>query len=402
VVVYPGHGFLPTDEEELAGSLGPHVRFLSFEALSDVVSTNPALTWDQVYAAAAPDALPPSATPASAATPAAPPATPKRPIVALSAGTADDLAALGYDTDPERKSLHVDTAVLRLCRVLLRSNVRIAYGGRMDTPTASGGETRFGVLLRDTAVALAQTPGFHYGDRTRAEVDPETPLEMWLPRPYGAEYSIKARADLTGLCRFYFVGDDAPAGGSPQDRAAAIARARSEGRRAVADHTELAICLSGKRWGFSGIMPGVAEEILCTTEASGRPPADPRGVRVLLLGEFGGVTREIVRYIIGAARELPPALVLPEQEAHPSGTLRALLQHAPDLRPIAEQRYAALARCLDGLREVANLDDGVVLEHLGITVRAWRDVMITSSLGHVRRLLQRQIVPVLKARAAQV
>jgi hypothetical protein len=401
VVVYPGHGFLPTDEEELAGSLGPNVRFLSFEQLSDVVSTNPALTWEQVYAAAAPDALPPEAAPA-----------PKRPVVALSVGDADDLATLGYDAGSGGRSLHVDTAVLRLCRVLLRSNVRIAYGGRMPPPNAAGSESSFAVLLRDTAVALAQTPGFRQSDRGKAEVDPETPLEMWIPRPYGEGYPVATRADLTGLCRFYFVGDGVPADASPEDRAAAVARARSEGRRVVANHTAMAICLSGKRWGFSGIMPGIAEELLCATEAAdklavnklaaGKLAAAPGRVRVLLLGEFGGVTREIVRYIIGATKELPPALVLEAQEAHPSSKLRALLEHAPDLRPFAEQRYAALASCLGMLREVARRDDNVELPLLGISVRAWKDVMITSSIGHVRRLLRRQIVPVLRARAAQV
>jgi hypothetical protein len=322
--------------------------------------------------------------------------------VALSAGDADDLAALGYDSpdDPlsspyidgvsgaKRGSLHVDAAVLRVCRVILQANLRIAHGGSLRSSAG------FTLLLHDTVAATASTRRWP-GDREALDeaADPETALENWVPRPREADYTAKVRAELAGLCRFYFVGDTAPADASDEQKAAVLATALSASRRGMAERSAMTIAISGKRWGASGIMPGVAEEILCAMEAAGPLDGSPARVRVLLIGEYGGVVREMARYILDPALALPSSLTLAAQEANPDSALGQILRDPRTSRATIAARYEALARCLDALRSTAKLPGHTPLPRLGITVDTWRRVMTSSSIGYIRRLLKEHVLP---------
>lgn len=382
LVVYPGQGFLPTEEADLAGALGPGVEFRSFEQLSDDIAPGPKRRWASVRRSRARsrrdrDRL-------GAPTPA--------PIIALSAGDADDLAALGYDTPVGRTgSFHVDVAVQRVCRAILAAGLRIAFGGSLRSSAS------FTQLLHDTVAAMTSSTPPSSAAPLDDAADPDTPLENWVARPFASDYTADVRAALAGLCRFYFVGDEVPAGASKDQQAAITATALSAMRKAVARRSAITIALAGKRWGASGVMPGVAEEVLCAMEAAGPLAADPARVRVLLIGEYGGAVREMVRYILDPELPVPGALTLAGQEADASEQVRAILRGAPELRKVAAARYRALARCLDALREVAGKPPDTPLPRLGITVGDWRAVMMSSSIGTTRRLLAERVLPAVAA-----
>lgn len=383
LVVYPGHGFLPTEEADLAGALGSDVEFRSFEQLSDAIAPGPRRTWAKVRGERA-KPIRREPVPGAARSPV--------PIVALSAGDADDLATLGFDApDATAGSSHVDAAVLRICRVILQAQLRIAYGGSLRRGAS------FTPLLHDAVAAMAGSMPSSAGASLDDAADPETPIENWVGRPFASDFTPAIRAALAGLCRFYFIGDPVPPGASADQAAAIIANAMSAMRNGIARRTAITIALAGKRWGASGIMPGVAEEVLCAMAATGPLRADPARVRVLLLGEYGGAVREMVRYILDPDLALPGALTLASQEAHSSDKLGAILRGAPELREVAVARYRALAHCLDALRAIAKRPADTALPLLGITVGEWRAVMMSSSVGYTRRLLKERILPTVAA-----
>jgi hypothetical protein len=369
LVVYPGHGFLPTEEAELAGALGRDVEFRSFEQFSDVIAPGPRRAWAKIRGERVKSARrePGPVRPA--------------PIVALSAGDADDLATLGFDApNVEAGSLHVDLAVLRVCRTVLQAQLRIAFGGTLRKGA------HFTQLLHDTVAAMTSAPS-SVGAALDSAADPETPLENWVARPFASDYTAAVQAALAGLCRFYFIGDEVPPGASSDQAAAITAAAMSAMRNGIARRTAITIAFAGKRWGATGVMPGVAEEILCAMSAAGPLRADPAHVRVLLIGEYGGAVREMVRYIVDP--DLPVPIPL---------TLGAILRGAPDLREVVVARYRALVHCLDALRAIAKRPADTPLPLLGITVGEWRNVMMSSSIGYTRRLLKERILPTVAGR----
>lgn len=373
MLVYPGHGFLPTEEEELDGSLGEDVEFVAFEKLADVLAGDHHRTWADVFdKTKAGPALPPMA---------------ERPLVALSAGDADDLASLGYDAPSDGSSQHVDVGVFRVCRAILQGGGRIAYGGVLRS------SPNFAALLHDTIIALASSSKI----ASEQSHDPETPLESWVAASYAHRYPVERRAQLAGLCRFYFVGTAPPPDAGPQEQAEALARGLSEMRAHVAQRTQITFALAGKRWNYDGLMPGVAEEVLCAMEAAGDKMADPENVRVILVGEYGGIAREMIRYILRPKSSLPDALTFEGQLAH-KGQKVELLMANRELRALASRRYAALARCLDALRSVASRDDTTLLPRLGLTVGQWKAIMSTGSIGFARRMLQEHVLPALMPR----
>ncbi len=361
-IAYPGHGFLPTEEEDIALSLGPGVRFISYEELADSVARG----------RAGGDGWPPPPRGGDgAASPLA-----DWPLIALSAGDSDDLAARGYDAGAG--SVHVDAAVLRFCRALLEGHVRIAYGG-----TLRDGKS-FASLLHDVVTAMSVNLA------VEASPDPTTALENYVAAPYWVTFDVAMRASLAGLAKFIRIGENAPPGASDGEKAVALATALSETRRAIARTTRATIALGGKRFGFSGFLPGVAEEVLCAMESLTGPDRledpEPEQVRVVLIGEFGGVTRALVQYVLGNGA-LPNELTLAGQAA---GS-QLLAQEGANL--LAAARYADARRCLDGLRSVAILPEGTELPALGLTVGEWKAVMTTSSPSYIRRLLKDRIAP---------
>jgi hypothetical protein len=303
-------------------------------------------------------------------------------MLALSAGDSDDLAARGYDS--ASGSVHIDATVLRLCRALFQARVRIAYGGTLrDGPG-------FTSLLHDVVWEMSvRIP-------IESVADPATPLTNFVAAPNWKNFDVATRASLAGLAKFVKIGADAPPDAGETEAAVMYSTALSEMRRTITRFTSATMALGGKRYGFRGTMPGVAEEILCAMEltagAANLERPKPADVRVLLLGEYGGVTRAIVSYVLGLASALPEELTLAGQERR----VPALRDHGRRLE--AAERYAALRRCLEGLRAVAAGPEGTRLAALGLTVGDWKALMATSSPGYARRLLKERVAPALHGR----
>lgn len=367
LIIYPGNGFLPTEEAELTASLGEQTRFVPFERFSDLVDARPP-DWQTLVASTA------------NTDPSIPMA--RRPLVALSAGDSDDLGRLGYDAppagSPEGGSIHVDAAVLRLCRTLLQGQARLAYGGILRAGPS------FTSLLHDIVIGMAnsdlQPPA--------PEPDPLTPLENWVAKPYAHAHPASLRASLVGLCRWYFVGDALPKDAQPHEAARVTSEALSLMRHLVAERSSMTLALAGKRYGFDGMLPGVAEEILCSWEHN-------RQVCVLMMGEYGGIVREVVRYILRRTDTLPAPLTFEGQLDNKHSKFETLMS-SDEVRQRAAARYAELARCLNELRAIADQDPATELPRLGITVEQWRHVMSTQSVGFVRRLLRDRVLPTLR------
>ncbi|MBP8805566.1 MAG: TIR domain-containing protein [Kofleriaceae bacterium] len=365
VVAYPGHGFLPTEERDLDGLLDPGIDLLSYEALRDRLSQG--------------------------APPAQAEVVSRYPVLALSVGDAENLAALGYDAakagGSAGGSLHVDVAVIRLARAILECPARIAYGGVLRD------SANFVSLLHDTVAAMPPRARPDGQRLSAAEVaDPETPLINWVIRSRLKDYPASVRAELTGLCRLMVVGADVA---DDLGKALETVRALSVMRAQLAASTDATVVLAGKRTGFPGVLPGLAEEVGVTVTSD-----DPGDVTVVVLGEFGGVARDLVRYVLDPDLGLPPSLQLATHTAHPEANLAVLLNARPDLREHVVQAYARAAVALDRLRTVAGRDGATLLPRLGIDVETWRALMRTSGIGFAVRTLRTRILPCLRDRGA--
>ncbi len=433
LVVYPGHGFLPTEENTLQGFFRRTIRFSSFERLGErlaeipkVESSTSSRSWAELrQLVSAVDAQ---------GVPAAAPRVDfgDRPRVSLSAGEADDLAVLGYDAPAKSNSRHVDEAVLRIVRGLLEGGARLAYGGTIrDSPN-------FSSLLHDAVfAAFANTP-----PRDVHDPDPPTPFENYIPWPNGPKVGVDTRASLVGLARHYDIdppAEDGPVpdrapeplpeprvpglsaeGGPVPDRLPEprpeprvrwlSARALSRMRRTVAERSVAMVAVSGKTVGFGGFMPGIAEELLHNVEvACDRPHVTtlaaaldeplsigPDQVRAVIIGAFGGAARSIAWYLLDRTPQLPAPLTLAWQLVQARNErLKVAIDQAPPRRGWVESRYAALAQVLDGLRQVARMPAPTPLPGLGLTVGEWTSLMRTDSPGYVRRMLKATIIPAL-------
>jgi hypothetical protein len=190
----------------------------------------------------------------------------------------------------------------------------------------------------------------------------------------------------------------------------------------LARRTGAALLLAGKMTGWSGLLPGVGEELLTHTEAAFTAwPADleevvplddavlaeriaaleqlePDRVRVVPLAEYGGVVRQMVRAILDRTSSAWKELSFEHHRDHKDNRpFRLAMGGAtPDQRRWVEQRYALLRAALTGLCEVAHADDDVRLDRLGITVGQWRDLMQSKGAGRVRRAIEKQIGPALR------
>lgn len=258
---------------------------------------------------------------------------------------------------------------------------------------------RFSAILNDAAMEI-------FAGGAPTDHDPETPLEAYVPAHLASEISVEDRAAVAGLCRFYQFG-------CPQPRPAPVAgvRRKSQGsearktfeqalafhaaRTALAKATCVTLALSGRRFGFEAHLPPVADEVLCSMETAGSSMADPDSMRVLLIGEYGGIGRAMVRYLLGRT-ELSPALTLAGQaSATPSV---AALMELPEAKDWVVERYAALEEAMSALRTVAHLPGHTLLPRLGITVESWRALMQTSSIGFARRIIEGSVIPTLMTR----
>jgi hypothetical protein len=206
--------------------------------------------------------------------------------VGLSLSGATDIANWGASSE------HLATLADDLVTMLLFAGVRLAYGGVLAHGGAKNDETNYtrrlfglvrsysplaeslGVTAIHPIVNFVPWPT-HFG-YTEAELD-----------VYGQEAELEAgpapavdRAAIAALkpnAAGFFSRNNAP-------RSWAYARGATEMRRAMAAKIDARIALAGKLEGYSGLLPGVIEEVLVTRSTS---PSTP----LFLIGVFGGASR---------------------------------------------------------------------------------------------------------------
>lgn len=441
--LYPGHGFLPTEEEQIRSCFGKDAELISFEELLERLAHASGDGGSN-------ESFPRPATSGGARS--APPALEIRPVVQLSAGDAPDVAALGYSSPIKGQSIHVDQAAIRLCRGLLRHEQgqawRILYGGGLRKGVGGG----YLEMLLDAAFASAlahrntETDGSSEDGMKRQWIDPPTPLLAMLPWPFHRLTTTRDRARLHGLCTFY---DVFPPGSqcldpdvlTPPKRALAGGLALTRMRTWLAQYSTAAIFISGKLVGWSGAMPGIGEEFLCHVDAmlGGSPlehePEDPiprnqfdqwldracdlkaSQVRVVPVGEYGGMARQLVRAMLEGGRRdllvdaseeklmgsLAPSsawrwLCMAHQVAQPENQkFRTLLEGASaGQRAWIKQRYRAMRAAVLGVsRHLLDPDHSrtsIRLGH-GLTSDELYQCMTGSSIGEIRSIIELRLRP---------
>jgi len=389
LVVYPGFGFFPGEEARLERDFGSEMKLRSFaEVLSP---TQPgAYTGTRVWLSA-------------------------------SDASARERAARGYDAGssprthggPDRSSRHVDNAVLRILRRML-PHTDLAYGGALRGES-NGFQDLLLDLLSDRRLLTTRPPG------TR----PLTAFSAWpgdgATDPGTRARTTAIRAERARVCRFYDIPEpNTPGDLHPGWRAAL---ALSHLRRVAAQHTDLTLCAGGRETHYSGLLPGILEEVLTSLLASvgllddfttripkgprpawrnGIPDPDPirdrlraltpADISVVLLGEFGGATRLLVQAIeadLGAP--LPPLLTFAHQLDHPDNQahLAPLLAQRDAARRFVDHCYDLLEAAIHGLRRIARMDSTTPLPAAGLTVGAWRRLMASASVSEMSSLLAR-------------
>lgn len=271
-------------------------------------------------------------------------------LVGISLGNSEDLERLGYG--PE----HLDEAALRIARLLLQLGADLAYSGDLR---AGGFLETFLTLVRSEESEDGPMPG--------------TPRVIsFQPWPRSAKLTPAWIADRTGLCRYVAVDPALPPGTSLQPYAADVssprqawqlARGLSAMREVMQSGTPPAdgrgqirpldarILLGGRREGFNGLMPGIAEEALLALQVA---------CPLYVIGGFGGGARLVADALVGG--EWPAELTLAHHlrvSAKFRLTRAGYLAH--DAEGAMEARYGALQEILAQVRRdrLAGLSNGL-------------------------------------------
>lgn len=216
-------------------------------------------------------------------------------VVAISISESADMPVLGLAEE------HLRDAMAEVARHLLAMGARLAYGG--DLRSQGFTELLFELVVRHRRDA-------DIGDHRAAVVN-------YLPWPVHSCMSPEAIqervSNLAGLAEFHCLDVKGDEIALATRQAAHVhladeaewAAGLSSMRRAMTDLSNARIVLGGRVEGFKGLMPGIAEEALCSLE-SGKP--------LFILGGFGGCARDIAENL---------GLVAPRQRASCQWTERA-------------------------------------------------------------------------------
>jgi hypothetical protein len=193
-------------------------------------------------------------------------------IVGVSLSSSPDLPSLGFG--PE----HMWAAAIEVPRHLLIAGHKIAYGGDLR----SGSFTMD--LLRLTSAHVRAVP-------EHAATDPGPPVRSYLAWPLYEHASANELADVAEAAELERV---APPPEAVSDGETPFTRARglNEMRRRMNEEIGARLVLGGKTSGYSGVLPGIAEEVLLALEAD-KP--------LYLCGAFGGCARLLVQALGGDA-----------------------------------------------------------------------------------------------------
>lgn len=264
--------------------------------------------------------------------------------LALSAGgPSKELYAAGVGEE------HINALAVALTRLAASMGWSLAYGGSLS---AGLRENHVRALL-EAARAWRQD-----------ETDPaaqDTPLLPRFIRNYVAVghhggCTPAVRAEVLDLCSFILVDGPPhlrPAGqaltwdlkldplASPSAHLERTCGALSEMRRVSTAETDARVLVGGKIKDWSGWLPGVAEELLCSVNA-GQP--------TLLLSGFGGVTAKLAAYLTNPSARWPEELTFAYHDSRRSSQPEDKAAWTPTARERQRGRFGELRRVIEAER----------------------------------------------------
>ncbi len=278
-VLYPGHGLRPVEREELtltAGALFDRSVKVEFTPLENA---------DHPDESKGPCCM-----------------------VGISAGGgSDDVRSAGIG------DVHFNDLTLRLTRRLLSEKHRVAYGGTLTN------DNNITKALISAAQGWRADVGFKVDPDSQAkQVKAATdalktpPVINYAAWPHSKEVTEARRASTLGLVGYESFKPRGPYRGVPFDRLSDEERTALAGRldgdaltamRAkMATDCRVRVFFAGKVHGWSGWLPGLAEELLAAIEQK---------QRCVLIGGFGGLTQLLVEFLSKPDSRWPDELTWP-------------------------------------------------------------------------------------------
>lgn len=291
-------------------------------------------------------------------------------LLGISLGNSEDLDRLGYGTE------HLDEAALRVARLLLQMGADLAYSGDLR---ADG--------FLETFLTLVRSEEPDDGPETQAPR-----VISYQPWPRSAKLTPAWIAERTGLCRYVAVDPGLPPGtlqpyvsevSSPRQswqvgRALSAMRElmqrgtkRTDGSRDI-QPLDARVLLGGRREGWNGVMPGIAEETLVASQV---------GCPLYVIGGFGGGARLIAEALLGDV--FPPELTLEHHVRVSAGFRLTQAGYA------AFDAEGALGARYDNLRSALGRVRGDIPAGLanGLSEPENRELMTTESVPVLCRLM---------------
>ncbi len=338
-ILYPGHGLRPAEREELERVVSQ--LFPRGSSLDAVEERNLGLG-------------------------PAPRPEERRDVAISTGGESEELWREGLGLE------HVNDLLLRLTRQLLSRGHRCVFGGALNQ------QDSFTASILDTAEAWSREQPVEVPNsaeslsnliaRGDAAID-RPPVLSHLAWPYSKQLSLKAQARCLGICDFIvhdrvevldlhryatmaeFSGAppspdmpiselDQKFGGKIQNLL--VAESLAAMRREISRTTHVRVLVAGKIHGWSGWLPGIAEELLGSISL-GRP--------VLLVGAFGGCAKVIADFLLNPKAAYPAELGYEAEWAYRKrlGQERAWLELGTT-EELRRRRFADLEAALQGLR----------------------------------------------------
>jgi hypothetical protein len=292
VIIYPGHGLRPVERAELERTakacISPNVSLAPLERLR---FEHGRPTMEQF------------ATLADAATRPAQ----ERTLVGISAGgDSSDVRAAGFG------EVHFNDLMLRLTRRLLSDGHRVAYGGTLSKTSnlttalinAASGWRYDGAFDLDTSLKRQQQ---EIDQATQALTHP--PVMNYAAWPNDDKLDDAQRGSTLGLVGYETFNPHGRYRGLQFDRLSQDDRKALHGRLAgdaltfmrtkLAADCKVRVFFAGKVHGWSGWLPGIAEELVLAAKAN---------QRCVLIGAYGGLTQILVDFLLDSEAKWPEEL----------------------------------------------------------------------------------------------
>ncbi|MBL8614040.1 MAG: TIR domain-containing protein [Deltaproteobacteria bacterium] len=241
---------------------------------------------------------------------------------------------------------HINALAIALTRMCALMGWGVAYGGTLS----SGLKENHVRALLETARAWRQDETDHAAQ--------DTPPRRRFIRNYVAVghhggCTPAVRAEVLDICSFILVDSPPhlrPAGqastwdlkldplANPSAYLERTCGALSEMRRVSTAETDARVLVGGKLKGWSGWLPGVAEELMCSV-TTGQP--------TLLLSGFGGVAGKLGDYLAGAAGAWPEELTFAYHDSRRSSQPEDQAAWTPTARERQRGRFGELKRALE-------------------------------------------------------